>query len=72
MRSVFVGRMGIENGRLLEIGGIAWKIGCACDREIIKNRICLPGYRYNINCLDCFKQMQVQYMGLYFHNPFFK
>lgn len=72
LRSQTIGRLGIENGRLKEIGGVGWKIGCTCDAEIIKSRICLPGMRLNANCFQCFRQMQVSYMGLGFYNPFFK
>lgn len=28
LRSTLVGKLGIDNGRLLEVGGISWKIGC--------------------------------------------
>lgn len=72
LRSQTIGRLGIENGRLIEVGGIGWKIGCSCDTEIIKPKICLPGYRLNANCHECFKQMQITYMGLGFQNPFTK
>lgn len=70
LRSTFVGKLGIDNGRLLEVAGISWRIGCACDEEILKNKIYLSGQRLNINCHQCFKNMQIHYMGLKFFNPF--
>jgi hypothetical protein len=72
LKAQVVGKFGMENGKLVEVGGISWKIGCACNGEIVKSRICMPGYRLNVNCIQCFKSMQVSYMGLKFHNPFFK
>lgn len=72
LRSQIIGRLGIDNGKLIEVGGIGWKIGCSCDAEIVKPRICMPGYRLNANCIQCFRSMQVSYMGLKFHNPFWK
>lgn len=31
LRSQTIGRLAIENGRLAQVGGISWKIGCTCD-----------------------------------------
>lgn len=72
IRSEKVGQMGIENARLIEIGGISWKVGCPCDNEICKNKIYMPGQRMNINCHLCFKNLSVSYMGLTFSNPYYK
>jgi len=35
--------MSFANGKLLDIGGLSWKVGCECDAEIIKPKLYLPG-----------------------------
>ena len=72
LRSDKIGQLGIENGRLIEVGGIGWKVGCPCDNEICKNKIYMPGQRMNTNCHLCFKNINVSYMGLKFTNPYYK
>lgn len=71
-RSTKIGQLGIENGRLIEVGGVGWKVGCSCDNEISKNKIYMPGQRLNANCHLCFKNISVGYMGIKFYNPYFK
>ena len=72
IRSEVIGRMGLENARLVEVGGIGWKMGCSCDNELTREKIYMPGQRLNINCHLCFKNMTVSFMGLKFSNPYYK
>ena len=71
-RSVIVGVLGMENARLLEVGGIDWKIGCSCDAEITRENIYMPGHKLKINCHICFKNMTLSITGLKFYNPYYK
>lgn len=67
-----MGRIGVVNGRLIDIGGMGFKVGCACDNEISKSKLYLPGERVSINCHLCFQTMNISYMGLKFYNSTLK
>ena len=64
--------MSLVNGKLVDIGGIGWKIGCNCDDEIIKGKLHLPGERLQVNCHSCFSNMSITYNGIKHFNPFVK
>jgi hypothetical protein len=67
-----LGRIGVNNGHLIDIGGVGFKIGCVCNNEISKGRMYLSGERINANCHNCFQAMTIVYMGLKTYNPTLK
>ena len=64
--------MSIVNGKIVDVGGLGWKVGCECDQEIFKNKLYLPGEKLQLNCHACFQNMTIMYNGIKFHNPFVK
>lgn len=71
-RKDVLGRMGVNNGHLIDLGGVGFKIGCSCNNEISKGKLYLPGERINANCHNCFQSMMVAFMGLKIYNPTLK
>lgn len=32
LKSTLISQMSINNGKIVDIGGLGWKIGCQCDQ----------------------------------------
>lgn len=67
-----ISKMSFANGKLLDVGGLGWKVGCNCDAEIIKSKLYLPGEKLQLNCHQCFSNMNITYNGIKNFNPFVK
>jgi len=71
-KHLMMGRIGLNNARLIDVGGMGFKVGCGCDNEISKSKLYLPAERISINCHSCFQSMNISYMGLKFYNSTLK
>lgn len=43
VRRELLGRIGVNHGHLIDVGGVGFKIGCTCNNEISKAKLYLPG-----------------------------